>query len=75
MSKLKPRLSRCPSCQRKGMERNIMDVEVEGGKRIVPDVEVDVCPHCGEQLYDPPAMRTIEAALSFPRRRKPRVKV
>ncbi len=70
MSKLKPNLSRCPTCHRKGMQRKVMDVEVDGGKRLVRDIEVDVCPHCGEKLYDPAAMRAIEAALSSPRRRR-----
>lgn len=70
MSDLKPRLSRCPTCHRKGMQRKVMDVEIESGRHVVPDIEVDVCPHCGEQLYDPVAMRAIEAASSSRRARQ-----
>lgn len=66
MTKLKPKLSRCPSCHRKGMRREVRDVELDGGKHVARGIEVDVCPSCGEQLYDPQAMRAIEA--TSPRR-------
>lgn len=41
-----------------------MDVELGPGKGIAPNIEVDVCEHCGEHLYDPAAMRVIKAAMT-----------
>ncbi len=70
MKNLKPKLSRCPTCGRKGMRRQLLDVKLDGGKRVARGIEVDVCPHCGEQLYDPEAMRAIEAACPPRRGRK-----
>ncbi|MBN1322103.1 MAG: YgiT-type zinc finger protein [Thermoleophilia bacterium] len=74
MTKAKPGLSRCPTCHRKGMRREVIDVRVDEGKRVVRDVEVEICPSCGEQLYDVEAMRKIEAAHP-PRRRRRRTSV
>ncbi len=73
MRRLTPNLSRCPKCHRKGMQRQLRDVKLDGGKHVVRGIEVDVCPHCGEQLYDPTAMRAIEAACPPRRRRRRRV--
>ena len=73
MKKLKPMLSRCPTCGRQGMCRRIIDVELDGGKRTARGIETDICPHCGEQLFDPAAMRKIEATCPPPRRRRRKV--
>lgn len=70
MKSLAPKLRRCPTCQRTGLRRAMMDVTVAGRKEIARNVQVDLCPHCGEQLYDPPAMRAIEAAIPVRRRRR-----
>ena len=47
-----------------------MDIELDGGRVVVPGVEVDVCAGCGEQLFDLEAMRKIEAADPPQRRRR-----
>jgi YgiT-type zinc finger domain-containing protein len=52
------------------MQRRILNVEIEGGKRIAHGIEVDICPFCGEELYDHDAMQKIEAARPVPRRRR-----
>ncbi len=57
------------------MQRRVLDVKVDGGKHVVSGVEVDVCPFCGEQLYDPEAMRKIEAAYPPRRQRSGKVTV
>lgn len=75
MSQLVPILSCCPTCHRKGMRRQVMDVKLDAGKHVARGIEVDVCPHCGEQLYDPKAMRAIEAACPPRRKRRRRVTV
>ena len=51
------------------MRRQRLDVRLDGGKHMAYGIEADVCPHCGEQLYDPQAMRMMEAACP-PRRRR-----
>ncbi len=66
MKRQKPILTRCPTCGSKALRRRVMDVELSPGKGIAPDIEVDVCEHCGEHLYDPTAMRAIEAAMAQP---------
>jgi hypothetical protein len=56
------------------MERRRIDIEIRGG--VVPKVDVDVCPHCGEELYDPDAMRAIEAAVRCkPNRQRGPIKI
>ena len=66
-------ITRRPTCGRKGIERECQDVTiaVNSKRRIIRNVEVDVCPHCGEELYDSEAMDRIEAGLA--RRRRARV--
>lgn len=42
------------------MRRNWVD-EFQGQTYVVPDLEYHECPDCGERVYDPQAMRKIEA--------------
>jgi YgiT-type zinc finger domain-containing protein len=42
------------------MRRNWVD-EFQGQAYVVPDLEYHECPDCGERVYDPQAMRKIEA--------------
>ena len=35
--------------------------EYQGQRYIVPNLEFHECPDCGEKIYDPEAMRKIEA--------------
>jgi len=54
----------CPTCGAGQMERVTQTVETKVGRRkvIVPDVAFDLCPRCGERLYDLMALRQIRAA-------------
>ncbi len=56
-------ISVCPTCGQKGMKRAVVEVASKrrGKVRRVGGVEVDLCPHCGEQLYDMDAMDQIQA--------------
>jgi YgiT-type zinc finger domain-containing protein len=60
MTRLK--LSVCPTCGKKNLKRVRKTVSgTRQGKRYsVPGVEFYECPDCGEQIYDPTAMRQIE---------------
>lgn len=42
------------------MRRDWVD-EFQGQTYVVPDLEYHECPDCGERVYDPQAMRKIEA--------------
>ena len=54
----------CPTCGEARMERVMQTVQTKVGRRkiTVPDVELDLCPRCGERLYDLVALRQIRAA-------------
>ena len=54
----------CPTCGEARMEQVMQTVQSKVGRRkvIVPDVEFDLCPRCGERLYDLVALRQIRAA-------------
>lgn len=55
---------RCPTCGRPGLRRVRRDVATGVGKRAVTvrGVELDECQHCGERLYDLPALRQLREA-------------
>jgi YgiT-type zinc finger domain-containing protein len=65
----------CPTCgsnKIKKVRRNWTD-EFQGQTYTVPNLEFYECPDCGEEVYDPHAMRKIEAyspAYAKTRRRK-----
>jgi len=53
----------CPSCggkKLKKVRRNLVE-DYHGQWYMAPDVEFHECPDCGEKVYDPEAMRKIEA--------------
>ena len=54
----------CPTCGEARMQRVSQNVQTKAGRRkvTVPDVELDLCPKCGERLYDLLALRKIRAA-------------
>jgi YgiT-type zinc finger domain-containing protein len=57
------RITRCPSCGSKKVKRvrrNLVE-EYQGRRYTVPNLEFHECPDCGEKIYDPEAMRRIEA--------------
>ncbi len=53
----------CPSCGSDKIKRVQQDWtdEFKGKTYTVPDLEFYACPDCGEKVYDPQAMRKIEA--------------
>jgi YgiT-type zinc finger domain-containing protein len=53
----------CPTCGSKKIKRLKRDWvdEFQGQTYTVPDLEFHECPDCGERIYDPEAMRKIEA--------------
>jgi len=55
---------KCPSCGLGRMQRVRRSVTSKFGKRcvVVPNVEVDECPRCGERLYDLAALAKIRKA-------------
>jgi len=57
------KISICPTCgsnKIKRLKRDWVD-EFKGETYIVPALEFHECPDCGERVYDPQAMRKIEA--------------
>jgi YgiT-type zinc finger domain-containing protein len=61
----------CPTCGSKRIERQTGDLNltINGKTKTVRLVEMEICPKCGEKLFDHEAMRKIEAAF-LPRPRK-----
>jgi YgiT-type zinc finger domain-containing protein len=55
--------ARCPTCGLRGMVRVSRSVlsRVGSATVVVRGVVVDLCPHCGERLYDLAALRRIRA--------------
>ena len=62
-------IHKCPTCGSKRIRRRVIDLEltVRDKTRIVPSVELEVCPDCGEKLFDIAAMNKVEEL--FPPRR------
>ena len=54
------KISRCPTCGSKNINRVRRDVtmELRGEEYTVPALEFEECPDCGEKVYDREAMRT-----------------
>jgi YgiT-type zinc finger domain-containing protein len=55
----------CPTCDYQPIERQrtTVTVEVRGQHFQVPDLELEVCPACGEQLFDLEASRRVQAVV------------
>ena len=66
-------ITHCPTCGSKKLKKVRRDFagEIQGQKYTVPDLEFYECADCGERIYDPQAMRKIEA--SSPAFGKPRL--
>ena len=66
------KITRCPTCgsrKIKKVRRNLKS-EVHGKRYTVPNLEFYECPACGEHVYDPEAMRKIQAySPAFAKRR------
>ncbi len=59
----KLQIKTCPTCGSNRIERVVRDVTRQYKEQtyIVPSVEFDDCPNCGEKVYDREAMLKIEA--------------
>jgi YgiT-type zinc finger domain-containing protein len=55
----------CPTCGKKNISRQTVDVPFKVDKKtvVVKDLELEVCPDCGEKLFDKAANAKVEAAL------------
>jgi YgiT-type zinc finger domain-containing protein len=66
----------CPTCGSKRIRRVKRDIQSNpGGEPFVAhDIEIEECPHCGEQLFSPESLDQINArrpkSRGAPRRRK-----
>lgn len=69
------KLTFCPTCGSKKIKqvrRNLIR-NFRGQTYVVPDLEYHECPDCGERVYDPQAMRKIEAhSPAYAKRQKRR---
>jgi YgiT-type zinc finger domain-containing protein len=65
-------ITKCPTCGSKRIKRvrrNWRDT-YQGRTYVVPNLEFEECPACGERLFDRDAMRKIEAhSPAFARKR------
>ena len=54
---------RCPTCGSSRMRSIVGDfrTSIQGQPVVVPDLERDQCPDCGEVLFSPAAMRRMES--------------
>ncbi len=52
----------CPSCGGKRLRRQTVALTATVGNRkaTVPDLEIEICPDCGERLFDLEASRRME---------------
>lgn len=64
-------IRRCPTCGSRRIRRQTVAIvaTVRGRKAEVPDLELEVCPECGEKLFDLEASRRMEEQF-LPRRRR-----
>jgi len=63
-------IRRCPTCGSRRMRRQTVTVRatVRGKTAAVPDLELEVCPDCGEKLFDLEASRRMEERFLGKRR-------
>ncbi len=69
MTESKPNLSRCPTCGKERLRRQILDIEVDDGQCVARNIEVDVCEACGDRLFDAEAVRRMEQACPLRKKR------
>jgi len=63
-------IRRCPTCGSRRIRRQTVTVRatVRGKSATVPGLELEVCPECGEKLFDREASRRMEERF-LPKRR------
>ena len=61
----------CPSCGSKRLRRQTVTLtaSVRNKKATIVDLELEICPDCGEKLFDLEASRRMEERF-LPKRRK-----
>lgn len=66
------KIIKCPTCgsDRLKRVRRTVTGQIRGQPYMVPEVVVYHCPVCGEELYDPEAMKKIEAVRKKRRERR-----
>ena len=69
-------IRRCPTCGSRRIRRRSMAVQVtvRGKSATITDLNLEVCPECGEKLFDLEASRRLEEKF-LPRRRARRAAV
>ena len=67
-SKAGKSLRRCPTCGSTRIRTVVNDyrTRVHGEEVVVPGLERDECPGCGEVLFSPAAMRRMESCRKNP---------
>jgi len=67
-------ITRCPTCESPRMRRVRKNLRrtFRGQSYVVPNLDFEECPDCGERLFDRDAMRKIEAHSPAYRKRQPR---
>jgi YgiT-type zinc finger domain-containing protein len=60
----------CPTCGQRSLERRriTLNLEVRGRTFEIPELELEVCSNCGEQLFDLEASRRVEEVVYGKRR-------
>lgn len=63
---MNPRLTKCPTCGSRQLKTVHSDFKTKARGRVVviPDLERQECPDCGEVLFDCAAMDRLEEARS-----------
>lgn len=66
------RLRECPTCGSRKIRAAIKDLELihRGRKIVVPQVECEECPHCGEVITDYAANQYIDSVVFGQERRR-----
>jgi len=61
-------ITTCPTCGGRKIKRQKTDVtfKVKGRRKMVGNLELEVCPACGEKLFDLEASRKVDEALGIP---------
>lgn len=61
-------LRRCPTCGSTRIRSVVGDyrTRVQGEKVVIPDLQREECPDCGEVLFSPAAMRRMESYRKNP---------
>ena len=61
-------LRRCPTCGSASIRTVVGDyrTRVHGEQFVIPNLERDECPECGEVLFSPEAMRRMESYRKAP---------